>query len=584
MTGPDIHREVLDNLEDGVLVVGLGGRIETLNPAAERILGLEADEAAGRSFAELLVLREGFDDFTQLLIDATTDRSGAGRRVVEVEVGAGARSLSVATSYLRRAGPSGSSEAVAAIAVFSDITELRELRDTELRLAKKAEEQHRRLQDAYLEIEERNAALASALRKVRVVQGLGAVLALGLFLGAGFWTTRSLDLFDVASASVSASAAPPGSARRMTVRPRRVSDSISLKGTLAPWRIVAVRSRVDGKVEAVHYRTGQKVAAGHRLLELDLARVKREHAAARQRHARALKRVRQLEDWENSPGMVKARRSFTKARLGMESQRTKINKSRFLFREGLVSTSDHEDAERQFKGQELDFAAAEEELAAVRAEGSEAALADARLELETASTELLAAEEALRHGTVRAPISGVVLAPQFRGRETQVGSQVTAGLELLAIGDFSRMAASVQVDEADVVKLRAGQKVTVMGNAFRGLTLKGEVTHVSSQAVPASRGIPKFDALVTLDRVGPEVAARLRAGMSAQLRIVTYNNPRALSVPLAAVSSYRGAHRLRVVDPVTGEIKDRKVEIGPTARESVEIRAGLKAGETILVP
>lgn len=584
MTGPDIHREVLDNLEDGVLVVGLGGRIETLNPAAERILGLEADEAAGRSFAELLVLREGFDDFTQLLIDATTDRSGAGRRVVEVEVGAGARSLSVATSYLRRAGPSGSSEAVAAIAVFSDITELRELRDTELRLAKKAEEQHRRLQDAYLEIEERNAALASALRKVRVVQGLGAVLALGLFLGAGFWTTRSLDLFDVASASVSASAAPPGSARRMTVRPRRVSDSISLKGTLAPWRIVAVRSRVDGKVEAVHYRTGQKVAAGHRLLELDLARVKREHAAARQRHARALKRVRQLEDWENSPGMVKARRSFTKARLGMESQRTKINKSRFLFREGLVSTSDHEDAERQFKGQELDFAAAEEELAAVRAEGSEAALADARLELETASTELLAAEEALRHGTVRAPISGVVLAPQFRGRETQVGSQVTAGLELLEIGDFSRMAASVQVDEADVVKLRAGQKVTVMGNAFRGLTLKGEVTHVSSQAVPASRGIPKFDALVTLDRVGPEVAARLRAGMSAQLRIVTYNNPRALSVPLAAVSSYRGAHRLRVVDPVTGEIKDRKVEIGPTARESVEIRAGLKAGETILVP
>ena len=39
MTGPDIHREVLDNLEDGVLVVGLGGRIETLNPAAERISG-----------------------------------------------------------------------------------------------------------------------------------------------------------------------------------------------------------------------------------------------------------------------------------------------------------------------------------------------------------------------------------------------------------------------------------------------------------------------------------------------------------------------------------------------------------------
>ena len=40
MTGPDIHREVLDNLRDGVLVVRPGGRIESLDPAAERLLDL----------------------------------------------------------------------------------------------------------------------------------------------------------------------------------------------------------------------------------------------------------------------------------------------------------------------------------------------------------------------------------------------------------------------------------------------------------------------------------------------------------------------------------------------------------------
>ena len=582
MMGPDIHREVLDNLEDGVLVVGLAGRIETLNPAAERILGLEAGEAAGQSFAELFVLREGFDDFTELLIDATTELSGTGRRVIAVEVGGEALSLSVTSSILRRVDGSGSPEAVAAIAVFSDITELRELRETELRLAKAEEEQHRQLQDAYREIEERNAALASALRKVRMVQGLGMVLALGLFLGAGFWTTRSLDLFD--SAVAEAPAVPAGAGRRMTVEPRRVSDGISLKGTLAPWRVVAVRSPVNGTVEAVHYRTGQEVAEGDRLLELDLTSVKRDYSGARRQHASALKRVAELEDWENSPDMVRARRSFTKTRLDMESRRTKLNKNRFLFEEGLVSASDHEDDERQFRGQELDFTAAEEEFAAVRAAGNEAALEDARLELDLARTELQAVEEALRHDTVRAPIPGVVLASRNRGLEIVAGSQAVAGRDLLEIGDFSRMAASVQVDEADVVKLRAGQKVTVRGNAFRGLTLKGEVTHVSSQAAPASRGIPKFDVTVTLDPVGPEAAARLRFGMSAQLRIVTYNNPGALSVPLAAVSSRGGTHRLRVVDAATGEIEERKVEIGPTTRESVEIRAGLKAGETVLVP
>ena len=581
MTAPDIHREVLDNLEDGVLVVGLGGRIETLNPAAERILGLEAGEAEGRSFAELFIAREGFDDFTQLLIDATVAGAGAERRVVEVEVGGEARSLSVATSYLRR-GDAG--EAVAAIAVFSDITELRELRETELRLAKEAEGQHRRLQDAYREIEDRNAALASALRKVRVVQGLGMVLAVGLFLGAGFWTTRSLDLFDGTAAE--ASAVPAGAGGRMTVQPRRVSDSISLKGVLAPWRVVALRSPVDGVVEAVRYRTGQEVVEGEPLLEMALARAKSGYAGARRLHAQALQRFRELENWENSKEMTGARRSFTKTRLEMEGQRTSINKSRFLFKEGLVSVSEHEDAERQFKGQEIDFEAAQEEFAAVRAGGSEEALEDARLELESARAELQAAEEALRHDKLRAPISGVVLAPALRGQETTAGTQVTVGRALLRIGDFSRMAADVQVDEADVVKLRAGQKVTVTGNAFRGLTLRGEVTHVSSQASPASpasRGIPKFDVTITLDPVGPEEAAQLRTGMSARLRIVTYSNPKALLVPIDAVASHGGVHRLRVVDPATGEAEEREVEIGPTTQTSVEIRAGLEAGETILL-
>ena len=93
MTGPDIHREVLENLEDGVLVVGSGGRIETLNPAAERILGLGPGEAAGQSFAELFILRDGFDDFTQFVIDTTTGDAAGGRRVVELRSGGEARSL-----------------------------------------------------------------------------------------------------------------------------------------------------------------------------------------------------------------------------------------------------------------------------------------------------------------------------------------------------------------------------------------------------------------------------------------------------------------------------------------------------------
>ena len=145
MTRPNIHRAVLNDLSDGVLVVGLGGRIETLNPAAELILGLASGEARGRVFAELFITREGLDDFTELVIYATSQQSGTERRAVEVRIAGEARSLSVSTSHLRVARGEGAPEAVAVIAVFSDITELRELRETELRMAREAQTQHERL-------------------------------------------------------------------------------------------------------------------------------------------------------------------------------------------------------------------------------------------------------------------------------------------------------------------------------------------------------------------------------------------------------------------------------------------------------
>ena len=589
MMGPDIHREVLDNLEDGVLVVGLGGRIETLNPSAERILGLEAGEIAGRTFAELFILREGFDDFTQLVIDATTERSGTQRRVVQVEGEGGARALSVATSYLRRPAADGSSQTVAVIAVFSDITELSGLRETELRMAKAAEEQHRRLQDAYRDIEDRNAALAAVLRKVRVVQGLGMVLAIGLFLGAGLWTWQPLDLFESSGPAAEAVAAP--AMARMTVDPGPVSSSISLKGTLSPWRTVNVLSPVDGVVSAVHFRIGQEVSEGESLLTMDLSRALAEARRKRLVYSKALKRVQELESWERSAEMTAARRSFTKAELDLEASRTNINKSRFLSEQGLISASEREDTERQHRGQLLDFEAARDEFASVRAQGGEEALEEARLEFEAAQQALEAAQQELQvfgdvvgNASMRAPIAGVVLAPARAGRELTEGRPVRTGDVLLTIGDFSRLSAVVKADESDVARLRAGQKVTVTGNAFRGLTLEGEVSHVSSQADPKSRGIPSFAVAVTLDPVGPEEAERLRAGMSAKIRIVTYSNPKALLVPIDAVLSRRGVHRLRVVDADSGEVEEREVEIGPTTRDSVEILAGLKPGETILLP
>ena len=162
-----------------------------------------------------------------------------------------------------------------------------------------------------------------------------------------------------------------------------------------------------------------------------------------------------------------------------------------------------------------------------------------------------------------------------------VGSQVRAGADLLRIADFSRVAITVNANESDIVKLKEGQEVTVTGNAFRDLRLKGKLVHVSSRT--NSEHDSSFRVRALLDPLDERRMSKIRMGMNALLQIVTYKKERAIVVPIHAVSSWSGEHNVTVIDPGTLEQETRRVEIGPTTYDSVEILSGLSEGETVLV-
>lgn len=585
----DIHGQVLENLLDGVLVIERSGAITVFNAAAERILGIPASEARGKTFGELFVMREGLEEFSELLLDTVGSWAPGGRQIVSLNIGNEARTLSVATSYVRTTMDERA-EPVALIAAFSDITELRELRETELRMAKEVEAQHAELQTAYRRIEERNETLATTLKKVQTARILATILSIGVFLGIGAYLWQPLDLIDGGFSSA-ASLAPAGGAGEagrpptITLQPRAVRQSISLRGTLAPWRTVAVTGPFESRLAALHVEYGQEVAEGDLLFELDIAGTVREHREAQLRYTEAQKAFDILKNWETGSEMADSRRSFTRARLSLESQETALKRAAFLLEQGLIAQSDHEAAKRQHEGSLLDFEAAREDLEAARARGGPEALEKAELELSAVREEMQELAGQLGKARVHAPLAGVILAPSRPGgRPLAEGRLVGAGEALMTIGDFSRMAAIAKVDEIDVVRIATGQVVSVTGNAFPGLRLQGAVTHVSSQPDPRQRGAPRFEVKVTLDPLDAAQQERLRVGMSSMLQIVVYRNDAALVVPIDAVERRGGTHHVRVFDPDTGAVEMREVKVGPTDLDSVEIAAGLRAGDEIVVP
>ena len=153
---PDIYRTLLEKMSDGVLVVGFDGSVRMANAAICRMFDFDPDEAVGRVFGELFVTLEGFDEFTQVIFDAIAERGDIARRVVSIRACEELRSLSVTTSCLM-----AGEDRVAVMAVVSDITEVRELRETELRQAAVIETQLGELQSAYRDLEARNEALST---------------------------------------------------------------------------------------------------------------------------------------------------------------------------------------------------------------------------------------------------------------------------------------------------------------------------------------------------------------------------------------------------------------------------------------
>ena len=583
----DIHRRVFDHLLDGVMVVERGGGITVLNPAAARILGVSSEEAVGRSFIELFVARAGFDELSDLILDAVRGHGEGGRQVVTLHAADAARTLSVATSYIG-SSTDGAGETGALIAVFSDITELRELRETELRRAKAVEAQHAELETAYRQIEERSEALAVMLKKVQVARLLATAVVITVFLGAGAYVWQPLGLFRAAAGPSVVSFADAGMAeglRTIVLEPQPLRATIALAGKMAPWQTVTVTSPIESRVSAVYFQYGQEVEEGDLLAELDTSEVVRKHRRAQVAYINALEAFETVREWNSSPEMAAARRTLARARIALESQETRLKRTVFLLEQGLIPASQHEEAERQHRRQLLDFEAARQDLEAASARGGEEAVDKAALELRSAEEEMRELATSAGQGSVHAPVSGVVLASSRSGAKVlAAGQSVDKGEALLTIGDFSRMAAVAVVDEVDVVRLAVGQTVLVTGNAFRDQRMRGTVTHVSSQPLPDVRGTTRFEVKVTLDPLEEDQRERLRTGMSCRLEIVIYNKDTALMVPIEAVERSGGSHHLRVVNRATGMVQQREVETGPTTLDSVEITSGLAPGDEIVVP
>jgi PAS domain S-box-containing protein len=569
------YRRALDVMTDGVLAIGPDARVMTVNPAAARMLGIDAEDAIGQSLALLLSERDGTDDFIDaVLAPLQEDEAPQGRRVLDFP---GERRLSVeATTWRVQTGPHAGRPAITA--VFTDVTE------TE-RLQAELASQYTQLQDAFLKLEESATRSARIGRRIAALRIAAVVAAfLGVF-GVAAWTW-----FSPTGPEEFATGGAAGSVT-MTASAQPVSARIAVVGVLEPGANVSVVAPYDGTVRERLFRYGGAVTQGDVLLRMDRGEVETRLREARAAEIRAQQRVEELRGWANGFEVARARRQLAAAELETTNLRARLQQSQMLLSRGIIPAEEHRNLVQQQRNQELQLQAAQQDLAATLDRGSELHLRTAELELANAETRVRELETDLQNAEVRAPVSGVVLLPveragsQGRVETIEAGTRVSRGQTMFGIGDLAGFLVRGQVDEIDVNQVRPGQSVTVTGDAFAGEVLTGRVASVAAQASQDTsgmgRGMPNFAVSIAITDLTPEQRARLAVGMSASLAIITHEREDAVVLPPNAIRDEGGTRVVRVREGA--RVVSRPVTLGISTPEGIEIREGVAPGDVVVL-
>ena len=341
-------------------------------------------------------------------------------------------------------------------------------------------------------------------------------------------------------------------------------QTIVISGRVVQRRQSDLGAMIPGTVAEVRVDDGDRVEADGLLVRLAdedaLANLAEAEAAVSEAEAR-LARVQGV-------GRQMAEQALRQASIEAKQAEAEFQRQKALAGTGAVSELSFERARRDRDQARSLRISASLEVAAAAPKGSDVAVAAAALS--RAQARLVAAQVAVEHTRVRAPLPGVVLK-----RQVEPGEVVQPGEPLITFAGDGPLQVRIQPDESNLALLRVGQAALVSSEAYPGQRLKASVSRIAPSVDP-TRGTVEVD----LD-IADE--SDLRPDMTMTVEIEVGRTPSALVVPSWAIRDL-GTDLPWVMVAEQGEARRREVELGLEGDDLVEVVSGLGEDDKVLPP
>lgn len=324
-------------------------------------------------------------------------------------------------------------------------------------------------------------------------------------------------------------------------------------GKIQPLSKVEVKSKASGIVKQLFVDYGDRVKQGQILAELDKVQLEASvrasqanYQAAQAAHTSALAALERNKVDAEGPDVPFLR-------LNME-------RARQMFKDGVMSKSLVEDAEKNYQLALNKQVSAQRNLDVSRAE-----IAKAAAQVAQAKAALENAEEDLRNSTIISPIDGLILS-----RDVNVGDAVSSILVLgsqatliMTLGDISEVYVQGKVDEADIGKVYLNQPARIVVESFKDKKFTGKVTKISPLGKEKDN-VTTFEVRVSISNPTGE----LKANMSANAEIILEEKKNVLMVPEASLIYDKDRN-------ASVETPDPKAQNG---RKKINVKLGISNG------
>ncbi len=402
--------------------------------------------------------------------------------------------------------------------------------------------------------------------------------------------------------------------RELTAVARRgdLVVNFTATGMLRPAQSLTYRSPLAGREAEIAWLVpeGTFVQEGDILIRIDSTEVQRELERAIQEHRQAQVEL-QVADVERQEGIATVDAlAQAEGALGIDEVRSNLSRAekktarlkddyeglKPLFDKGFITREELERSAFELEQAEADLELArrkagiyvdrthprEQQRAKLQLAQKQGQAENAQARLREMGARVKVLREAVENCSLYARAPGLVVYDEFLQasprRKVRVGDRVTGSQGIVTIPEVKRMLVEASVPEAEVHRLRPGQRAAIRIDAFPELRLTGSVARVGTLARSSAERPweeKRFDLIVEVD-ASP---ADLRPEMTARVDVLVGERKGVLLLPINAVFDRQGVAVVHVVGAF--RVESRPVELSDSNDLFVEVRAGLREGERV---